>query len=130
MRLLVLLGAQQVPIWQDSRFNLALTGMILAGVLLLGALVIAWASKSWKEGRKGGFCSPEEQLTEFRKMLDLGEISFEEFEKVKQKLGKKISLKALPQQEAPTKDSPVVPSDSSPPPSPDSAPKPDEGNNS
>lgn len=130
MRLLVLLGAQQVSIWQDSRFNLALTGMILAGVLLLGAMVIAWVSKSWKEERKGGFCSPEEQLTEFRQMLESGELSLEEFEKVKKKLGKKILLKALPNQELPADSSPVLPPDSSPVSSPDSVPKPEADDNS
>jgi len=63
--------------------------MLLAGALLLGALLIAWAGKIWREDQKKGSGKPEDQLSEFRSMLDSGEISQEEFEKLRQTLGKK-----------------------------------------
>ena len=96
MRFLVVLAAQKVPLWQDSRFSLALTGMILAGVLLLGAMIVAWVGRSFKEDRKRGICSPEDQLNEFRAMLEAGELTPEEFEIVKRKLGRKIRKKDSP----------------------------------
>ena len=93
MRFLVFLAAPQVPFWQDGRFSLALTGMLLAGVLLLGAMIVAWVGRSFKDDRKRGICSPEDQLSEFRTMLEAGELTPQEFEIVKRKLGRKISSK-------------------------------------
>ncbi len=93
MRFLVFLAAPQVPFWQDGRFSLALTGMLLAGVLLLGAMIVAWVGRSFKDDRKRGICSPEDQLSEFRTMLEAGELTPQEFEIVKRKLGRKISNK-------------------------------------
>lgn len=93
MRFLVFLAAPQVPFWQDGRFSLALTGMLLAGVLLLGAMIVAWVGRSFKDDRKRGVCSPEDQLSEFRTMLEAGELTPQEFEIVKRKLGRKISSK-------------------------------------
>lgn len=93
MRFLFFLAAPQVPFWQDGRFSLALTGMLLAGVLLLGAMIVAWVGRSFKDDRKRGVCSPEDQLSEFRTMLEAGELTPQEFEIVKRKLGRKISSK-------------------------------------
>lgn len=93
MRFLIFLAAPQVPFWQDGRFSLALTGMLLAGVLLLGAMIVAWVGRSFKDDRKRGVCSPEDQLSEFRTMLEAGELTPQEFEIVKRKLGRKISSK-------------------------------------
>lgn len=113
MRFLVFLAAKQVPLWQDGRFNLALTGMLLAGVLLLGALIVAWVGRSLKDDRKRGVCSPEDQLSEFRTMLEAGELTPQEFEIVKRKLGRKISNKDLDPSENSPQVSPSLPDSSS-----------------
>lgn len=109
MRFLIFLAAQQVPFWQDGRFSLALTGMLLAGVLLLGALIVAWVGRSFKDDRKRGVCSPEDQLSEFRTMLEAGELTPQEFEIVKRKLGRKISNKDLSPTESPVGQTPSMP---------------------
>lgn len=113
MRFLVFLAAPQVPFWQDGRFSLALTGMLLAGVLLLGAMIVAWVGRSFKDDRKRGVCSPEDQLSEFRTMLEAGELTPQEFEIVKRKLGRKISSKDPAPSKNPSETSPSMP-DSSP----------------
>jgi len=109
MRFLVFLAAPQVPFWQDGRFSLALTGMLLAGVLLLGALVVAWVGRAFKDDRKRGISSPEDQLSEFRNMLEAGELTPQEFEIVKRKLGRKISNKEPAASETPAGLTPSLP---------------------
>ena len=109
MRFLVFLAAPQVPFWQDGRFSLALTGMLLAGVLLLGAVVVAWVGRAFKDDRKRGICSPEDQLSEFRTMLEAGELTPQEFEIVRRKLGRKISNKEPAPSETPAGLTPSVP---------------------
>jgi len=121
MRFLVFLAAPQVPFWQDGRFSLALTGMLLAGVLLVGAMIVAWVGRAFKEDRKRGICSPEDQLSEFRNMLEAGELTPQEFEIVRRKLGRKISNKEPAPPETPAGLTPSMP---------DSPPKePSEGDN-
>jgi hypothetical protein len=109
MRFLVFLAAPQVPFWQDGRFSLALTGMLLAGVLLLGAMVVAWVGRAFKDDRKRGISSPEDQLSEFRTMLEAGELTPQEFEIVKRKLGRKISNKEPATSETPAGLTPSIP---------------------
>ena len=109
MRFLVFLAAPQVPFWQDGRFSLALTGMLLAGVLLLGAVVVSWVGRAVKEDRKRGISSPEDQLSEFRNMLEAGELTPQEFEIVKRKLGRKISNKEPATSETPAGLTPSLP---------------------
>jgi len=109
MRFLVFLAAPQVPFWQDGRFSLALTGMLLAGVLLLGAMVVAWVGRAFKDDRKRGISSPEDQLSEFRTMLEAGELTPQEFEIVKRKLGRKISNKEPATSETPAGLTPSMP---------------------
>ena len=109
MRFLVFLAAPQVPFWQDGRFSLALTGMLLAGVLLLGAMVVAWVGRAFKDDRKRGISSPEDQLSEFRTMLEAGELTPQEFEIVKRKLGRKISNKEPAPPETPAGLTPSMP---------------------
>ncbi|MSR32952.1 MAG: hypothetical protein EXR99_15775 [Gemmataceae bacterium] len=81
---------QQVPIWQDSRLSLAFYGMLLAGALLLGAGIIAWIRRRIANEARCLAERPEDQLTEFRNLLDLGELQREEFDKVRKVLGKKM----------------------------------------
>ena len=123
MRFLVFLAAPQVPFWQDGRFSLALTGMLLAGVLLLGAMVVAWVGRAFKDDRKRGISSPEDQLSEFRTMLEAGELTPQEFEIVKRKLGRKISNKEPAPSETPTSLTPSMPDSSSKEPSEGDTPR-------
>lgn len=95
MRFLVFLAAPQVPFWQDGRFSLALTGMLLAGVLLLGAMIVAWVGRSFKDDRKRGICSPEDQLSEFRTMLEAGELTPKNSKSLSGNLGVRSLLKIL-----------------------------------
>lgn len=62
----------------------------LIGILAFGAILIAWLKKS-KEKQLAGFSvSPHEQLTAFRDSMEQGDMTDEEFKKVKALLADKI----------------------------------------
>jgi hypothetical protein len=56
--------------------------VLLAAVLLLGAAVIVWAARRYKQPGPEQF-SAEEELARFRALRDRGELSAEEFERVR-----------------------------------------------
>ncbi len=56
--------------------------LLLAAVLLVGTAVIFWAARRFKHPQPEQF-SAEEELARFRALLDRGEISAEEFERVR-----------------------------------------------
>ncbi|HQR41647.1 MAG TPA: hypothetical protein PLX97_03160 [Gemmatales bacterium] len=62
----------------------------LIGILAFGAILIAWLKKS-KEKQLAGFSvSPHEQLSAFRDSMEQGDMTDEEFKKVKALLADKI----------------------------------------
>jgi hypothetical protein len=64
----------------------------LIGVLLVGALAIYIADR-WRK-RSGAISTDnEEQLTDFRKLFDNGELSQEEYDKIRQRLGQRLMRK-------------------------------------
>lgn len=66
-----------------------LPGLYMAGALLLGAVIIAWASR-WRRKPRTGSAGASEQLAEFRSLYEKGEMSREEFERVRTLLGEQI----------------------------------------
>jgi hypothetical protein len=62
----------------------------LIGILTVGALLIAWLKKNKERQLAGVSVSPHEQLSAFRDALEEGEMTEEEFKKVKSLLGQKI----------------------------------------
>jgi hypothetical protein len=63
---------------------LKLIGMylLLAAVLVIGGVVIVWAARRYRRPREEKL-SPEEQLDRFRALKDQGELSPEEFERIR-----------------------------------------------
>jgi len=62
----------------------------LIAILTVGALLLAWLKKN-KERQFAGFSvSPHEQLSSFRDSMEEGDMTEEEFKKVKALLGQKI----------------------------------------
>lgn len=62
----------------------------LIGILTVGALLIAWLKKNKERQLAGVTVSPHEQLSAFRDAMEEGEMTEEEFKKVKSLLGQKI----------------------------------------
>jgi hypothetical protein len=62
----------------------------LIGILTVGALLIAWLKKNKERQLSGISVSPHEQLSAFRDSMEEGEMTEEEFKKVKSLLGQKL----------------------------------------
>jgi hypothetical protein len=72
--------AQRIPPW-DPR--IVWYGLSLAGIFLLGALII-WMVDRWrKRAPKQELYQSGDQLTHFRKLYEQGEISAEEFARIR-----------------------------------------------
>jgi hypothetical protein len=100
------------------------TTLALVVALLLGALVIAVADRWRKTTREGRFDAGD-QLAHFRSLYERGELSREEFERIRAKLGKKLRKELdmpAPPAAPPTPEVPAVPppngEQTSPPPGP------------
>jgi hypothetical protein len=65
------------------------TSLLLIAALLLGALVIALVDR-WRKRRGTETCTPGEQLSHFRSLYERGELSREEFERVRTLLGGRL----------------------------------------
>jgi hypothetical protein len=61
----------------------------LIATLLLGALIFAWLDR-WRKRTTEGTLSPGEQLAAFRSSYDRGEMSQEEYERVRAKLAPQV----------------------------------------
>lgn len=73
----------------------------LIAILTVGALLLAWLKKN-KERQFAGFSvSPHEQLSSFRDSMEEGDMTEEEFKKVKALLGQKIKPPSQPAPPAP-----------------------------
>jgi hypothetical protein len=63
----------------------------LIATLLLGALIFAWLDRWRKRGERNTLgATPAEQLTAFRQSYERGELSQEEYERVRAKLAPKV----------------------------------------
>jgi hypothetical protein len=99
--------------------------LVLVGTLIIGAIVIAVADR-WRKRPGSERLTPGEQLAHFRALYDRGELSREEFERIRNLLGEQLRrdlhVPGAPQaQPAPpsAQDTPVQaqpPSDRPPPP--------------
>ncbi len=106
------------PGWEGS---LLLPGLYLVGALLVGAVVIALVGR-WRRAPRSGTADASAQLAEFRSLYEEGEMSQEEFDRVRALLGEEIRGKSgLPAGAAP----PATPSVAAPPkPDPAATPPP------
>jgi hypothetical protein len=76
--------------WQHEwRQHLLWAGPIIAGALLLAALVIAWV-KRWSQSPSRQRSSAQTQLTHFRTLYERGELSSEEFNRVRALLAERV----------------------------------------
>jgi hypothetical protein len=64
-------------------------GLGLVGLLLVGALVIRWADR-WRKREAEPPETSDDQMTHFRQLYEKGEMSAEEFEKVRGLLGRRL----------------------------------------
>jgi hypothetical protein len=71
----------------DPRLLWATIALVVA--LLIGAAVIAWADR-WRKNADRGVLSPGEQLAAFRLSYERGEVSQEEYERIRARLAPQI----------------------------------------
>jgi uncharacterized membrane protein len=104
--------------------------ILLTGSLLLGALVLALVDR-WRK-RQDEAVQPHEQLTSFRVLYERGELSEQEYQRVKAKLTPKLKPAPVAPTMASSPTSPAVPEakpenlPETPPMSPDTRIKPAE----
>ncbi|MFO0811009.1 MAG: SHOCT domain-containing protein [Gemmataceae bacterium] len=86
-----LLAADDTPDAPTSLSDPALlwTTFALIAALLIGALIIAWFDRWRKRPAEYGM-SPAEQLAAFKLSYERGELSQQEYERIKAKLGPKV----------------------------------------
>jgi hypothetical protein len=70
-------------------FRFLLPGLWLVGALLVGALVIAVVGR-WRRVPRSGVASASQQLTEFRSLYEKGDMSRDEYERIRSLLGGEI----------------------------------------
>jgi uncharacterized membrane protein len=81
-------GLLAAPKFQwDSR--LVIYSLCIVAILLLGAFVIACVNR-WRRNSDTNGLSPSDQLTQYRSLYEEGEISQEEFERLRALLGRRI----------------------------------------
>ena len=66
------------------------TTLALVAALLIGALVLALVDRWRKRAARSERMTPGEQLTHFRQLYDRGELSREEFERIRALLGERL----------------------------------------
>jgi len=97
------------------------TTLALVVALLLGALIIAVAER-WRKKTREGRSDAGDQLAHFRSLYERGELSREEFERIRGKLGKRmrqeLDLPAPPPAAPATPAGPLPNGESPPPPAP------------
>jgi hypothetical protein len=74
---------------EDLKWRFLPSGLYLVVALLLAAAVIALASR-WRRAPRSYTASASEQLSEFRLLYEKGQMSRDEFERVKARLGGEI----------------------------------------
>lgn len=92
-----------------------LPGLLLVAALLVGAIIIALASR-FRRAPRSGTMSASDQLAKFRSLYDKGQMTREEFDRIRARLGEQIRTEAeLP---APAAPGPQATSTETPPPLP------------
>ncbi len=82
--------------------SILLPGLYLVLAMLIGAVIIAWVGRWRRSPRSGETASPSDQLARFRSLYDKGQMTREEFERIKARLAAQIRSEAdLPPQPAP-----------------------------
>jgi hypothetical protein len=79
------LAAQPKMDWQETLW----ATLALVGAVLVGALIIWWVDR-WRKRSAGGQQSSGDQMTHFRDLYDRGELSPEEFQKIRGLLGERL----------------------------------------
>ena len=115
-RMLVLIAQNKIDL-TDPRILWPTFGLVL--VLLLAAVVLSWFDR-WRKRTDRDVLSPAEQLDAFRLSYERGELSADEYKRIKVRLAPKIK-EQLNVPPTPTGEAPVIerPAASPPPPSPD-----------
>ena len=70
----------------QGKHRLFYTLAILAGALLVAALIIRWVER-WRKSTVAAEPQAGDQLSEFRTLYERGELSEEEFNHIRQRLG-------------------------------------------
>jgi hypothetical protein len=88
----------------------------LIGILLVGALAIYVADR-WRKRSRAISTDSEEQLTDFRSLFENGELTQEEYDRIRQRLGQRIMHKHPENIPSPPPSDPPQPSSPENPPS-------------
>jgi hypothetical protein len=102
------------PRGEDLKWRFLPAGLYLAGALLVAAAAIALASR-WRRTPRSATATASEQLTEFRLLYEKGEMSREEFERVRARLSTEIRGIETASSSQPTPIAPTPASVQSPP---------------
>jgi hypothetical protein len=74
-------------VWSDPRWVGAM--LALVGLILLGVVVIGWL-KSWRKQAESGRPTANDQLAHFQALYQRGELSPEEFDRVRTRLASQL----------------------------------------
>ena len=85
--------------------------LLLIGILAVGAIMIAWLKKNRDRVAGVSALSAHDQLSAFRDSLDEGDMTDDEFKKVKALLAEKIRKPANPVTPAPGPSAPATPTE-------------------
>ncbi|MFT3880995.1 MAG: hypothetical protein QM703_15195 [Gemmatales bacterium] len=88
--------------------------LLLIGILVVGAILIAWLKKSRDRSKGAVALSAHDQLSAFRDSVDEGDMTDEEFKKVKALLAEKIRKPANPVTTTPGSAEPPSPNEKPP----------------
>lgn len=83
---MTMFAQQRAPL---PTLELRLLWFVLAGVVLLGAVVIITVDR-WRRRPTRHQSTASDQLSEFRSLYERGELSREEFERIRSRLGKQL----------------------------------------
>jgi hypothetical protein len=82
-------GPSTTTLREEWKWVILPSGLALAGALLVAGAVIAIASR-WRRSPRSITSTASEQLTEFRLLYEKGEMSREEFERIRTRLNVQI----------------------------------------
>jgi len=107
---------QGLRAWRDQ---LLWAGLAIAVALMLLALIVVWLQR-WRKQLDADQPTPDDELTHFRVLYERGEISREEFDRIKARLQQRLrQVLDMPPSPAPGPNLPPNPSTSPPPGGPD-----------